>query len=389
MSLVEDIKAAADIVTVAEMYTEVKPSGSGRSVCRCLCGEREDRTPSFMLYHDNHFHCFACNRHGSVIDLVMLAEGCDFKTALDLLRRRFLFGESVEARPRVRRPAPPATVERVVPPEARAALGAAARHYHSALRSPRGANALAYLHQRGLNDEAIDRLQLGYADGIGLARQLHSDGISLITAMRCGLLNPDGAEFLRERVVFPVVDPADNGVVFMIGRALHDWQQPRYLGLRDELAHKQPMVAGRPDLGAVIVEGAVDFAALVQWEISRSYACVALMGTAHGLALDWLIRRRVPASPVRIVLDQDGAGWSNALKLARALAERGYTPKVALCRDRYMAARRAGMSADLAAADQIAAEGFALGVNWGGAKDCGDLLKQGAQGRTLFEQALR
>lgn len=400
MSLIDEIKAAADIVAVAEQYTEVRRSGPRRSVCRCLCGENSDRTPSFMLYEDDdHFHCFACNRHGSVIDLVMLAEGCDLPTALDLLRRRYLTGEAVsDGFRRVRRPDPPPEAARAVAPETRAVLGAAVAHYQRSLRDPPGAAALAYLHGRGLSDDTIDRLRLGYAEGLGLARALHAQGFSLALAMRAGLLNPDGTEFLRRRVVFPVLD-TDGSAVFLMGRATRAGQQPKYLGLRDELAHKQPMRAGVPTLGTIIVEGAVDFAALVQWGLPADYACVALLGTAHGMALDWLIARGLIASPTRIVLDQDMAGRQNALSLARALAARGYAPKVVMCRHRYAQAAAAARSdpdpqararwqAEVDLSRRIAEAGFALGVDWGGAKDCGDLLQRGAAGREAFAQAL-
>src|SRR5689334_11870194 len=108
-SVVEQIKAAAHITDVASQYCEVRRSGPERSVCRCLCGQNSDRHPSFMLYEDDdHFHCFACQRHGSVIDLVMLVENCDARTAIEMLRRRYLNGDLREMPRRVIPPAPPA-----------------------------------------------------------------------------------------------------------------------------------------------------------------------------------------------------------------------------------------------------------------------------------------
>ena len=97
MTIVDDIKSLAPISDVAARYAEVKRRGR-LSVCRCLCGQNTDRNPSFTLYDDdNHFHCYACGRHGSVIDLVMLAEGLDFRAAVEQLQRDYLLHQPGDA----------------------------------------------------------------------------------------------------------------------------------------------------------------------------------------------------------------------------------------------------------------------------------------------------
>ena len=52
---------------------------------KACCPFHHETTPSFVVYPDNHFHCFGCQAHGSVIDFVMESRGIDFKTACNFL----------------------------------------------------------------------------------------------------------------------------------------------------------------------------------------------------------------------------------------------------------------------------------------------------------------
>lgn len=50
------------------------------------CMKHNERTPSMKVYEEqNRFHCFSCGWDGSVIDLVMQLEGCDFTGAVKRL----------------------------------------------------------------------------------------------------------------------------------------------------------------------------------------------------------------------------------------------------------------------------------------------------------------
>ena len=50
-----------------------------------LCPFHQEKTPSFYVYPDNHFYCFGCSAHGSVIDLAMKTRSLDFIGAVKLL----------------------------------------------------------------------------------------------------------------------------------------------------------------------------------------------------------------------------------------------------------------------------------------------------------------
>ena len=394
---IEQIKTQICISDVAAQYGDVQPRGRLR-VCRCLCGQNSDRNPSFTLYEDdNHFHCYACQRHGSVIDLIMLVENLDFKAACDWLRERFL-GHCDVALP------VPCVVQRPPAPQAhqlgadvRRLLEIATEHYCQTLwQSP---TALALLHRRGLSDSTIANLRLGYSAG-NLAEHLHAQGCSLNLAARIGLLNTRG-ETMAQRLIFPVLD-RNHAPVWLIGRATQDRQQPKYLGLPDGLTRKRPMVIGQAQRGIVLVEGAIDFAALVQWGMLRDWLCVGLLGTAHSAVIERLAQNH-SRSQVLILLDQDAAGKDAAFKAALALRKRGLQPTIVVDADRHnqqcaflnanprlQQTALASVLREVSLVEQMQAQQLLCWVHWRGeAKDCGDLLAMGEAGECLFAQVVQ
>lgn len=50
-----------------------------------LCPFHEERTPSFVIYPDNSYHCFGCGAHGNAIDFLINKFGYSFKEACEIL----------------------------------------------------------------------------------------------------------------------------------------------------------------------------------------------------------------------------------------------------------------------------------------------------------------
>src|SRR5512144_1619041 len=119
-----------------------------------LCPFHGEKTPSFHVY-DDHYHCFGCGAHGSVIDFVMQAEKVAFPEAVERLAAQagmVLPSASGEEAERERRRGSLYDV-----------LEAAAAYYQKLLRMPEGKPALDYLRRRGVGEVAIERFRLGYA----------------------------------------------------------------------------------------------------------------------------------------------------------------------------------------------------------------------------------
>ena len=47
-----------------------------------LCPFHEEKTPSFYIFPDNHFHCYGCNAHGDTITFIEKLKGLDFPDAV-------------------------------------------------------------------------------------------------------------------------------------------------------------------------------------------------------------------------------------------------------------------------------------------------------------------
>jgi len=416
MSVIDDIKARVGIVELATRYaSQLWPRGR-TSVCRCLCGHNTDRHPSFTLYPaQSRFYCYACSRGGDVINLVELAdpgiaglaEGHRRKEAVRALACWYgIVNHGTRSERKVTpRFEPYSAVESVITEDVRVVLEAATAHFESVLT--RQDDVMRYLIQsRGLTATTIQRLRLGYSDG-RLARALSARGVDLGLAARLGLLTPNG-EKLRGRVIFPVLDAA-GAPVWMLGRAFAAGAEPKYDGLPDGLVHKQPMWIGQAKRGIVLVEGAFDAAALVQWHIHAEWLVVALLGTGHRKVMERLSETHSGADVV-LLLDQDKAGKQAALNVATELLACGFHPRIVIDADRHtqvesrlanqpsrtttsngsqQQALQQKMRQELALVEAIDARQLSHWVNWGGAvKDPGDLLMLGEPGRRLLQQAM-
>lgn len=53
------------------------------------CPFHQEKTPSFVIYKDNHFHCFGCQAHGDSIEFVMKLFGINFIDAVKYLLKRY------------------------------------------------------------------------------------------------------------------------------------------------------------------------------------------------------------------------------------------------------------------------------------------------------------
>lgn len=73
-SSVEAIKDAVPLEDYAAGLTDLKNAG-GNLVGLCPLPDHEEKTPSFHVYPDGHFHCYGCEAHGDVLDLHQLAHG--------------------------------------------------------------------------------------------------------------------------------------------------------------------------------------------------------------------------------------------------------------------------------------------------------------------------
>lgn len=94
----DEIIETTRIADVLSSYG-VKVDRSGK----CCCPLHKEKTPSFKIYEKQHrFYCFGCHEKGTVIDLVMKMEECDFKTAFTSLGGTFEYCDESDESKRIR-----------------------------------------------------------------------------------------------------------------------------------------------------------------------------------------------------------------------------------------------------------------------------------------------
>lgn len=81
---IESIKARYDLVDYVGQYVRLRKSGNK---FQGLCPFHADKdSASFFVYPDGHWHCFGCQKSGTIIDFVMEYNHLDLKSAIAQLR---------------------------------------------------------------------------------------------------------------------------------------------------------------------------------------------------------------------------------------------------------------------------------------------------------------
>ena len=253
--------------------------------------------------------------------------GCARQVLTQLEQERRLEREPIVASPRIEAqdretPAPSPA------PRARSDLetvvSAATAFFQRQLREPAGAEAVEYLRGRGIDDEAIDRWQLGYAPGAwdALAMALREEGFSDDLLLEAGVAGRSRHgrlyDRMRSRVIFPIHD--DQGASRGFAGRLLSGDGPKYLNTPETaLYQKRSLLYGlyhahQPILDAdraIVVEGYTDAIAAHQAALSN---VVATGGTA--LTEEHLKTLARITSNVTLAFDSDHAGRKAAERAA-------------------------------------------------------------------------
>ena len=294
----EAIRTVRERASLSEVVSDVIAlRRRGRSAVG-LCPFHAEKTPSFTVSEDRgFFHCFGCGEHGDVFGFVMKTQSLTFPEAVRRVADRFGVPLPEEAGEPARRREP-----------LTAANAAAAAFFQAELRGPGGGRARAYLRERGLSEEVIERFGLGWAPGAGeaLARHLRTKGVPLEDALTAGLVmrrdRPDGAggvlDRFRERIMFPITDTSGKVIAFggriLPGRPAGGEPPPKYLNSAESPVFRKGHTlyglalardAIRKADRAIVVEGYLDLIALAQAGIGEVVAPLGTALTAEQLRL--------------------------------------------------------------------------------------------------------
>jgi len=316
-----EVRERVDIVDLVGRHVGLKKAGR---TWKGLCPFHGEKTPSFIVSPDRGtYHCFGCGEGGNVFGFLMKHDGLSFPEAV----RQLAAEVGIEI------PEYGGGPERSVLDEIYRVNKLARAFYQAELKSPRGAEARAYLQRRGLNEADVARYGIGFApdswDALGAA--LRNEKLAPESAERAGLLRARERgsghyDLLRNRVVFPIEDARGRTVGFG-GRALAKDQEPKYLNTPESPVYRKreafygfpgALEALRARERAVIVEGYFDRIAMDRAGASEALAtCGTALSEDHARAL----RRRV--RDVVMFFDGDEAGQRAMLRSLEVLLPQG------------------------------------------------------------------
>ncbi|MCP4972915.1 MAG: DNA primase, partial [Prochlorococcus sp.] len=227
---IEAVKERADIVDVVGEHVVLKKKG--REFVG-ICPFHDDSKPSMTVSPAKQFYyCFSCGAGGNSIKFLMEFQRQSFgDVVLDLARRYQLPIETMDGPQEDRLRQQLSRRDKL-----HQALALASGWFRSCLRSPQGADALAYLKdKRGLSEATLDAFDLGYAPDQwdGLLNHLQQvEGLAPELLEAAGLVVPrkGGSGFydrFRHRVIVPIRD-RQGRVIGFGGRSL-DGTEPKYL----------------------------------------------------------------------------------------------------------------------------------------------------------------
>ncbi|MFB6286431.1 MAG: DNA primase [Candidatus Bipolaricaulia bacterium] len=318
---IETIRSRINIVDVVARYVAVRASGNNYLA---LCPFHPDESPSMTVSADKGlFHCFGCGAGGDVYTFLSKIENVEFPDA-------------------VRRLADEAGIRLTESREQSQETGGlrqlaerVCQFYERQLRSDGGAQARAYLAERGITDETMSRFRLGYAPAASGALlnafRNETEDLAQLSLVRRG--QGGRWSFFRDRVIFPLMS-TQGEVLSFAGRALEPDDDPKYLNTANTpIFTKSKLLYGLPQARdalrqgeqALLVEGYTDVIMAHQHGFRNA---VASMGTSLTKDHAHLLKRYVTSA--LLAYDRDTAGQTATLRGVKQLLSAGLDVRVVL-----------------------------------------------------------
>jgi DNA primase len=297
----------------------VKIQRAGREWKAC-CPFHDEKTPSFTINDEKGFyHCFGCGAHGDAIRWMTDHRGLPFMDAVKELAQT----ASLEV------PAPdPRAQERAERASGlHDVMQAAQDWFVEQLGAIEGAEARAYLKQRGIAESILKSFGFGFAPDARTRLKSALKQVQPEQLIEAGLvIEPDGErepyDRFRGRLMIPIRDA--RGRVIAFGGRILGAGEPKYLNSPDtplfdkgrtlyNLDRASP--ASRKTGRVIVVEGYMDVVALAQAGIEETVAPLGTALTEHQIERLW----RMDDAPI-LCFDGDNAGQKAAVRaIGRAL----------------------------------------------------------------------
>ncbi len=331
--VIAEIVRRTDIVELIGGYLPLRAAGRTH---KGLCPFHTEKTPSFVVNPERQiFHCFGCGEGGDAIAFLMKHERLGFMEAV-----RFLAERAGVSLPTTRGGHGPGEADSRLPLLEIHRL--ALQHFRENLAGPAGEAARAYLAERGLSPELVERFELGYAlpRWDALLRVLKTRGYPDKVLEAAGLSVPrqSGSGYydrFRNRLMIPIWDVSGKVIAFG-GRALES-KEVKYLNSPETALYRKGHHLYGLNLAArairdrkvvIVVEGYFDAIMLHAHGFEHA---VAALGTALTTDQARLLGRY--AQTVVLLFDPDAPGIGAARRNLEHLINVDLTWRIVLLSD--------------------------------------------------------
>ncbi len=319
-NVINEIKKRITISDVVSEYVTLTKKGD-RSWG--LCPFHQEKTPSFSVVEDKgFFHCFGCNKSGSMFDFIMEMEHLSFFESVEYLAHKV----GVQVREETDNEKKKRSFEQN--------LGElydklANTFHYLLLNNPEAQHARDYLDQRKITKEYQEEFLLGYAPANSrwlydfLKKKNYSDSF-LAQSGLFSAANPRWPLF-SDRIMFPIRTWQGKCVGFG-GRDLTGKSRAKYINTPEtEIYRKRDLLFGlyealpevKKKKEAIICEGNFD---VISMQLSGMQNTVAPLGTA--LTSDQIRLLARYCESVTLLFDSDDAG-QNAARKSIILCQQG------------------------------------------------------------------
>jgi DNA primase len=334
---IDQVFQAMNIVEVVEEFVTLRKAGTSY---KGLCPFHDEKTPSFSVSPTrNTYHCFGCGEGGGPVNFLMNINNWSYRDAICWLAKKYnIEVEETEPDPKAR--------EQQHHKDDLYALNQWANDFFqkSLHDTPEGQSiGLAYLRNRGVRDDIIQKFQIGYSPS--LKKSLYNAAMAnrfpeenLVETGLC--IRPEKYspyDRFHDRIVFPVRNYLGKIVGFG-GRILQKNDNVgKYVNSPDSLVYNKSqelyglflaLKAIRKFDCCYFVEGYMDVISMHQCGVEN---VVASSGTSLTNDQVKLIKRYT--KNVTLLFDGDGAGIKAALRGIDMFLEQGFNVKVLLLPD--------------------------------------------------------
>ncbi|MGO9119705.1 MAG: toprim domain-containing protein [Desulfomonilaceae bacterium] len=281
---------------------------------KCFAGHDNDEKTLQFDPENQAFYCTRpdCRFHGNAIDLVQMKEEVDFTRALTIVCKIADLGGFMAGHPE----------ELFAPGKVRDCLRAAGQFYTRNLES-----AMPFLDIRGTSRTTAERFLIGATRGeTGLKDFLIGNEFPDYVIKQAGLLNKDGQDFFRDRIIVPI--RVAGQIVALYGRAFDENAAVKHLRMSNErvIIGSAPFNWNPNRAEIIVTEGIFDALSLIDQGFTNAIATYGTQGLCSSQNSELL--NDSPVKRVFLCYDGDEAGTKATMKDAYVLEDHGLEVKI-------------------------------------------------------------